>query len=213
VSHGDDRTVELQHLIDGANRGDDEARWQLIDRAYERLRRLSAQILSESFPRLKGYPGLVDTSDVANEVAYRLYNALEEIKPATVQDFFRLAARRIRWLLLDVARQADRAGQKSRDDRQPVESYYNSARSDLPRGLAELYQQIEGLPTHEREVVDLLYFHGLSQTEAATHMGVTERSVRRYWTFARARLFNALKDNLPPEAARITIESDRFGPA
>ena len=72
--------------------------------------------------------------------------------------------------------------------------------------MAELNQQIECLPTLEREVVDLVYFHGLSQTETATHMGVTERTVRRYWTFARARLFEALKENLPPEAARITIE-------
>jgi RNA polymerase sigma factor (sigma-70 family) len=213
VSHGDDWTVELQHLIDGANQGDDEARWQLIDRAYERLRRLSALILSENFPRLKGYPSLVDSTDVANEVAYRLYQALAEIKLATVQDFFRLAARRIRWLLLDLAKQADRAGHKWHDDRQYVGCYEYAARSDPPQCLAQLYQQIEGLPTHEREVVDLLYFHGLSQTETATQMGVTERSVRRYWTIARARLFRALKDNLPPEAARITIESDRFGQA
>ncbi len=43
-------------------------------------------------------------------------------------------------------------------------------------------------------------------------MGITERTVRRYWTIARARLFNALKQNLPPESARITIEAERFGP-
>jgi hypothetical protein len=42
-------------------------------------------------------------------------------------------------------------------------------------------------------------------------MGVTERTVRRCWTIARDRLFQALKENLPPEAARITIESDRLG--
>jgi RNA polymerase sigma factor (sigma-70 family) len=124
-----------------------------------------------------------------------------------------LAAQRIRWLLIDLARQTDRAGRPTRVDRHPVQSYENSTRSDPPSVVAELYQQIECLPTHEREVVDLLYFHGLSQTETATHMGVTERTVRRYWTIARARLFQALKQNLPPEAARITIESDRLGHA
>jgi DNA-directed RNA polymerase specialized sigma24 family protein len=58
--------------------------------------------------------------------------------------------------------------------------------------------------------VDFLYFHGLNQTETAHHMGVTERTVRRYWTTARARLFRALKESLSPEAVRITIEADRF---
>ena len=213
MSKDEDRTVELQRLIDRANRGDQEARRELIHRAYERLRHLSSIILRRNFPRLRGSPGLVDTTDVANEIAFRLYHALEEIKPATVQDFFRMAAQRIRWLLLDLARQADRAGPKGRHARQPVASYENTARSDLPRGLADLYEQVEGLPTHEREVVDLLYFHGLTQTETATQMGITERTVRRYWTIARARLFNALKHNLPPEAARITVEAERFGTA
>ncbi len=208
---GIDQTAGLQHLIDRANQGDDEARRELIHRVYERLRHLSARILRKSFPRLKGAPSLVDASDVANEVAFRLYHALEEIQPATAQDFFRLAAQRIRWLLLDLARKADRAGQQGRDDQQPVESYEHAARSELTQGVAELYQQIESLPTHEREVVDLLYFHGLSQTETATHMGVTERTVRRYWTIARARLFRALKDHLPPVSARLTIESNGLG--
>ena len=72
--------------------------------------------------------------------------------------------------------------------------------------MAELYQQIVDLPQLEREVVDLLYFHGLSQTEAASHMGINERTVRRHWTIARARLFHALKENLPPRSWRITIE-------
>jgi RNA polymerase sigma factor (TIGR02999 family) len=208
---GHDQTAGFQHLIDRANQGDDEARRELIHCTYERLRHLSARILGKSFPRLKGAPSLVDATDVANEVALRLYHALEEIQPATAQDFFRLAARRIRWLLLDLARKADRVGQQGGDDRQPLENYENAARSEPTQDVAELYQQIEGLPTHEREVVDLLYFHGLSQTETAAHLGVTERTVRRYWTIARARLFRALKDNLPPAAARLTIESNHLG--
>ena len=211
MSSGHDQTAELQVLIDRVNQGDDEARRELIDRAYERLRHPSALILRKSFPRLKGPPSLIEPTDVVNEAVCRLYHALEEIKPATVQDFFRLAAQRIRWLLIDLARRADRTAQPGRDDQQPVESYLNAASSDPPSGLAELYQQIEGLPVHEREVVDLLYFHGLTQAETAIHMGVTERTVRRYWILARARLFDALKADLPPASARITIESDRLG--
>jgi RNA polymerase sigma factor (sigma-70 family) len=195
LSLGDDPTAELQELIDRVNQGDDAARMDLIDRAFERLRQLSALILRKNFPRLKAAPTLVDTTDVAHESAYRLYHALAEIRPTTVRDFFRLAAQRIRWLLLDLAREADRA---ENVDRQSAESYESTPRSDPPAVLAALYEQIEGLPAHEREVVDLIYFHGLSQAETANQMGVTERTVRRYWTVARLRLFEALKENLPP---------------
>jgi ECF sigma factor len=140
VSLGDDdQTTELQEIIDRVNQGDDAARMVLIDRAYERLRQLSALILRKNFPRLREAPTLVDTTDVAHESAYRLYHALAEIRPATVRDFFRLAAQRIRWLLLDLAREADRT--EPVDRHQSIASYENNtARSDPPAVLAELYQ-------------------------------------------------------------------------
>jgi RNA polymerase sigma-70 factor (ECF subfamily) len=202
----DEQTAVLQGLIDRMRRGDDAARKELIDRTYERLRALSAVILRKSFPRMRQAPGLVDTTDVANESAYRLYQALAEIQPATVRDFYRLAAQRIRWLLLDLARQADRPWGQVRGDRPQDRDHGDVRRPDPPAGLAELYRQIELLPEKEREVVDLLYFHGLSQPEVAAQIGVTERTVRRYWTVARVRLFEALKDTLPQAAGLFTIE-------
>ncbi len=202
----DDRTAVLQHVIDRMRSGDDGARRELIDCAYGRLRHLSAVILRKSFPRLKGAPALVNTTDVANESAYRLYQALEEIQPETVRDFFRLAAQRIRWLLLDLAKQSDRAGQRELDDGRPVAGPDDASDPGSPRALAELYRQIELLPENEREVLDLLYFHGLTQVETATALGVTERTVRRHWTAARARLYEGLKQALPQAAGWLPIE-------
>src|SRR3974377_1737744 len=91
----------LKSLLPRCVGGDEAARREIIDRTYERLRRLAAVILNESFPRLKDTPALLDTTDVTNEAALKLYEALAEIQPATGRDFFRLAAQRIRWLLLD----------------------------------------------------------------------------------------------------------------
>lgn len=196
-----DQSALLQALLARCVGGDEAARKELIDRAYERLRALAAVILNESFPRLKDTPALLDTTDVANEVALKLYETLAKIQPANVRDFFRLAAQRIRWLLLDRAKQIDRAEQWQ-PDVQP-ESYTSPNTSDpvLPAALSALYEQIEQLPEKEREVVDLLYFHGLSQAEAASFLGVSERSIRRYWTVAKVKLFEALKDRLPEKWA------------
>jgi RNA polymerase sigma factor (sigma-70 family) len=194
----DDQTAVLQRIIDRMRSGDGEARRELIERAYERLRHLSAVILRRSFPRLKRAPALVDTTDVANESAYRLYQALAEIQPATVRDFFRLAAQKIRWLLLDLAKQVDRGGHESFDDGgRAARGHDDPSAAGSPPVLTALYRHIELLPENERDVLDLLYFHGLTQVEAADHLGVTERTVRRHWTAARARLYKALKEALP----------------
>jgi RNA polymerase sigma-70 factor (ECF subfamily) len=178
-------------------KGDQGARRGLIDGAYERLRRLAAVILNESFPRLKKAPALLDTTDLAHEASLKLYAALDEIRRGSVPDPFRLAARRMRWLLLDLARRADRSEERKHDSPLP-EALDPDATDPAPAAkLAVLYQQVEGLPGKEREVVDLLYFHGLSQPEAAALLGVAERTLRRHWTAARAKLFEALKDFLP----------------
>jgi predicted DNA-binding protein (UPF0251 family) len=50
----------------------------------------------------------------------------------------------------------------------------------------------------EREVVELLYFHGLTQTEAAAYLDASERTIRRRWTVAKVKLFEGLKYLLPP---------------
>ena len=47
-------------------------------------------------------------------------------------------------------------------------------------------------PKEERAVVDLLWFDGLTQAEAAIALGVSERSIGRKWYSARYFLFKAL---------------------
>jgi RNA polymerase sigma factor (TIGR02999 family) len=192
-----EQTSLLQGLLARLLQGEAAARRELINCSYERLRRLAGVILNESFPRLKKGPALLDTTDLANETAVKLYEALAEVKPETVPDFFRLAAQRMRWLLLDLARRADRSEERRRESPSPDSPNPDASSTGLPTTLAALYQQIEELPEKEREVVDLLYFHGLTQPEAAAVLGVAERTVRRHWTVAKIKLFEGLKNFLP----------------
>ncbi|MBL9124304.1 MAG: sigma-70 family RNA polymerase sigma factor, partial [Planctomycetaceae bacterium] len=61
--------------------------------------------------------------------------------------------------------------------------------------LEQLYEAIAKLPDDEREVVDLVWLHELSQAEAATLLGITLRTVGRRWRRARLRLFAQLRDS------------------
>jgi len=193
-----EQSALLQNLLARCVGGDEAARRELINRTYERLRCLAAVILNKSFPRLKDTPALLDTTDVANEAALKLYEALAEIQPATGRDFFRLAAQRIRWLLLDQAKRIDNDAGEQAASRAEFYPPPDESKPDLPLALGALYEQIEKLPEEEREVVDLLYFHGLTQIEAAAYLEVSERTVRRRWTVAKVKLFEGLKYLLPP---------------
>ncbi len=60
-----------------------------------------------------------------------------------------------------------------------------------PAALAiwtEFHQKVEELPAEVRDVVDLLWYQGLSQPEAAQALGVAAITVKRRWAEARLRL-------------------------
>jgi RNA polymerase sigma-70 factor (ECF subfamily) len=59
------------------------------------------------------------------------------------------------------------------------------------------HEQIDALPTEEREVVDLLWYQGLSQAEAAEVLQVSERTIKRRWMSARLQLQDALHGEMP----------------
>src|SRR5262245_35144694 len=94
-----DTTERLQSLLDRMNAGDAAARRELIGRAYDRLRLLAGAILNRSFPALRQRH---DLDSVLNDSYIRLAQALESVPTPTVADFFRLAARKINHVLLDL---------------------------------------------------------------------------------------------------------------
>jgi RNA polymerase sigma-70 factor (ECF subfamily) len=61
----------------------------------------------------------------------------------------------------------------------------------------EFHRVIERLPDKERQVVDLLFYHGLSQAEAADVLAIDTSTVKRRWRAARLTLHELLKDSLP----------------
>src|SRR5262249_27115438 len=88
----DDDSVHLQALIDHMNRGDADARRELIGRAYDRLRRLAGAMFHRSFPALKDHH---DVESVVHDACLRLVQALDSVATPTVADFFRLAGRKV----------------------------------------------------------------------------------------------------------------------
>ena len=120
----DDSSVELQLLIDRFQPEDAAIRRELMDRAMNRLRRLAAKMLGQSFSRLKAQH---DLDSVVNETWMRLAQALEQIELHSVAEFFRLAAHKIRQVLLDMATRQQRWNRE-----QATASAADSAPRDAP---------------------------------------------------------------------------------
>jgi RNA polymerase sigma-70 factor (ECF subfamily) len=202
----DASTTQLQIWIERMNAGDPAARDALIGNACERLRRLTHKMLRD-FRRLRPWE---DTDDVLQNALLRLLRALQTVQPASVAEFFRLAATQIRRELLDLTRHyfgpegpaARRAapgeGNDGASSEEPVADQPETTHE--PSGLAswrEFHEQVEALPCEERQVFDLLWYHGLTQVEAADVLKVSRATLKRRWLAARLRLQEYLSGDAP----------------
>ncbi|MFN2502014.1 MAG: sigma-70 family RNA polymerase sigma factor, partial [Pyrinomonadaceae bacterium] len=61
--------------------------------------------------------------------------------------------------------------------------------------VEEALQSLEKLDTRQAKIVELRFFGGLSIQEAAYVLGISETTVRREWTFAKAWFQRELGQN------------------
>lgn len=193
----DPAASQMQDLLDRLRQGDRQARRQFLELACARLRRLAAKILYGSFPNLKARH---DVDSVVHETWLRLIQALDKADPPTVEDFFRLAAHKIRQVLLDMADRRRRIDQRETllgtvslrlggADGQPEDNTYDAARLAL---WTEFHNQVGTLPDEERTVFEMHYYLGLPQAEVAKLLGLHPRKVSYLWVAATEKLAGVL---------------------
>lgn len=178
-----DTTADLRRLIELHREGDRAAAGQLVARSVDRLRRLSDAIVRRSFPAQQGHE---DT--VFQETAYRLLVALAAVAPADPVHLFRLAAQKVRQVLLDLTERQARPS--------PPASAEGESTAD-PARLAqwtEFHRRADALPPDQKEVFDLVFYAGLTQAEAAGVLGRHPRAVSRLWVTATEGLLDVLPD-------------------
>src|SRR5262249_11712190 len=109
--------------------------------------------------------------------------------------FFAAAAEAMRRILVDNARRKQRPKHGGNRRRVPLDAAPGLIPSDP--NLLELDEALHRLAKKEpakAELVKLRYFAGLSLQEAATCLGISPATAKRYWAVARAWLFAALSD-------------------
>jgi RNA polymerase sigma factor (sigma-70 family) len=193
--------------LDRLRGGDATARDELIAFAVERFERLAHSMLRGQFGRVGRW---VDSDDVLQNATLRLWKALASFVPESPRHFHRLAARLVRHELLDLARHyygplgAGAHHESPPPDcadggQTPVADWFDRMLGDSLRPKqhnvrAYVHSIAQALPEGELEVVDLIFYQGLTQLQAASVIGVDVRTVQRRWQNARRKLGKSLTD-------------------
>lgn len=150
----------------------------LLDRSVERLHTLCSALLLRSYSRLMRPPVNLRSDELLSAVVERLIKAMREVRPQNVRQFFGLANRHIRWELNDMARRLD---EQSAALELQVSAVAAPETSGSMIGVAtrRMLDAIESLPDEEREAFELLRVQGLSYSETAEVLQVSESTLRR----------------------------------
>lgn len=181
--------------LDGALAGDSNARRRLLELVYEDLRAMAGKRMREE----RASHTLQPTA-LVHEAFVRLIGQ-DRSDWRSRGEFLGLAAEAMRRVLIDHARgkRAEKRGGSWKpvplDDGQQVS--WNDP--DELLALDEALSKLAGAQPRQARVVELCYFGGLTQQEAARVLGVSRDTVKLDWRFARAWLNRELNpDEKPP---------------
>jgi RNA polymerase sigma factor (sigma-70 family) len=130
----------------------------------------------------------------------RLLQALEKTEPPTVADFFRLAAHKVRQVLLDLAQSERRRAQREvlglegAASAGPAPSAASATHDPARLALwTEFHEKVAALGEQERAVFEIHYYLGLPQAEIARVLELHPRKVSYLWVAATEKLGEGLE--------------------
>jgi RNA polymerase sigma factor (TIGR02999 family) len=185
---------ELTRLLVAASQGDRQAAADLLPLVYAELRKLAAAKMAQEHP---GHT--LDATALVHEAYLRLVRSGEAPAAREPQyenrgHFFAAAAEAMRRILVDAARR--KAAQRHGGNHQRVD-LPDVAAGEKPDRLLALDEALTRLAVEDllaAKVVELRHFAGLGHDAIAHTLSITVYQARQKWTYARAWLRLALKD-------------------
>jgi len=179
---------EVTNLLIQLKKGNREAQSRLIPLVYAELRRVAARYMRGEQP---GHS--LQATALVHEAYLRLAGQ-QDISWQNRAHFFGVAANIMRRILVDHARakQARKRGgsiQKVSFD-EAVLVQPEPSRDFL--ALDEALERLARRDSRQSRIVELRFFGGLSEEEAAEVLGISVRTVKREWAVARAWLYKEI---------------------
>jgi len=175
-------------LLARAQEGDRQATDELLPLVYEELRQLADRFLAAE----KRGATLQPTA-LVHEAYLRLVGS-DQAGWENRAHFFGAAARAMQRILVEHARARGRDKRVGGRQRQPLSVVDLAVEPDLEQVLAvqSAVERLEAVDPRLAEIVRLRFYAGLGVEETAKALGLSERTVRRDWTMARAWLIREL---------------------
>lgn len=184
----------MTQILNQIQRGDTAAAGDLLPLVYAELRRLAGHRMG----REKSGQTLQPTA-LVHEAYLRLVGDCE-VQWDGRSHFFAAAAEAMRRILIENSRRRLSLKQGGDLKRREVTEDDAVVDSEDVDGLLDLDAALTRLAAEEPELarmVELRYFAGLSVEETALALGVSPRTVKRNWAFARAWLGRELNGEAP----------------
>ncbi len=185
----DERADNLTGLLHRAADGDAQANEDLFAHIYPTLRKLARRQLSSRAN------ATLCTTDLVHEASLRLFGARNLARLEGRNHLFATAAKAMRHVLVDYARQ--KYARKRGGDWHRVsldENQLSAERlSEQILALEDALTRLQAIDERAHQVVELKFFGGCSIDEIATYLEVSDMTVKRAWRKSRAFLMTDME--------------------
>jgi RNA polymerase sigma factor (TIGR02999 family) len=184
------RISDVTRILSSIEHGDPKAADALLPLVYAELRKLAAYKMANS---AAGHT--LQPTALVHEVWMRLVGS---DNPAfdNRAHFFAAAAEAMRHLLIDNARRKlarRHGGSLQRVDFENVDIAM-PADEDHLLAVNDALDQLAARSPVEAQVVKLRFFVGMTTTESAEVLGLSERTVKQYWSHAKTWLYHEIQN-------------------
>jgi RNA polymerase sigma factor (TIGR02999 family) len=182
---------EVTRILSAIEQGDAKSTDELLPFVYKELRRMAAH-------KMVNEPAghTLQPTALVHEAWLRLVDSPSRSWQNRAH-FFAAAAEAMRRILIDRARRKSRQRRGSSAahlDADEIE-IASPAPDDQLLALNEALDRFAKQEPQQAELVKLRYFVGLKIEEAADVLGISESTAKRWWTYARAWLYNEIQSS------------------
>jgi RNA polymerase sigma factor (TIGR02999 family) len=188
---------EVTEILSAVEGGDPQEAEKLLPLVYEELRRLAAQRLAHEKPGQTLQP-----TALVHEAYLRLVDTATIRRWDSRGHFFAAAAEAMRRILVERARQRGRlrhGGGLRRLDLSDSDVVVIPTDDEQIVHLDLALDRLAAVRPQAAALVKLRFFSGLTAEQAAPMVGLSARSARRLWAFARAWLRRDMERSADPE--------------
>ena len=179
---------DVTHILNRVQRGDAKAAGELLPLVYEELRKLATARMAHEQANQTLQP-----TALVHEAWLRMTGG-EHASFDSRGHFFAAAAEAMRRILIEKARSKGRLKRGSEWERIDLEHLDVAVATDGDTLLAvhEALEKLAVIDPMGAKLIELRFFAGLSNVDAAKVLGLAERTAKRTWAYARAWLHEEL---------------------